>query len=94
MALVFGAWIEMRQKLATYNAVTAAPWTRSLEAVHGRNVRGDRRGTIRFRTGAKLSRNGATISNEELTGTSAPMSFLQRAEGTAAGGTEASQPAG
>jgi hypothetical protein len=27
MALVFGAWIEMRQRLASYNAVTAAPWT-------------------------------------------------------------------
>jgi polyhydroxyalkanoate synthesis regulator phasin len=27
MALVFGAWMEMRQKLASYNAVTAAPWT-------------------------------------------------------------------
>ena len=27
MALVFGAWMEMRQKLASYNAVAAAPWT-------------------------------------------------------------------
>jgi polyhydroxyalkanoate synthase subunit PhaE len=27
MALVFGAWIEMRQRLASYNTVTAAPWT-------------------------------------------------------------------
>ena len=27
MALVFGAWMEMRQRLASYNAVTAAPWT-------------------------------------------------------------------
>ena len=27
MALVFGAWIEMRQRLASYNAVAAAPWT-------------------------------------------------------------------
>jgi hypothetical protein len=26
MALVFGAWIEMRQRLASYNAVAAAPW--------------------------------------------------------------------
>jgi polyhydroxyalkanoate synthase subunit PhaE len=46
MALVFGAWMEMRQKLASYNAVTAAPWTeaskRFLEAMsaatdNGRN---------------------------------------------------------
>jgi polyhydroxyalkanoate synthase subunit PhaE len=27
MALVFGAWIEMRQRLASYNAVAAVPWT-------------------------------------------------------------------
>ena len=26
MALAFGAWIEMRQKLASYNAVAATPW--------------------------------------------------------------------
>jgi hypothetical protein len=26
MALAFGAWIEMRQRLARYNAVTSAPW--------------------------------------------------------------------
>src|ERR1700704_3896561 len=37
MALVFGAWMEMRQKLANYNAVAAAPWSetsrRFLEAM-------------------------------------------------------------
>src|SRR5258707_14726653 len=37
MALVFGAWMEMHQKLANYNAVAAAPWTeaskRFLEAM-------------------------------------------------------------
>jgi polyhydroxyalkanoate synthase subunit PhaE len=27
LALVFGAWMEMRQRLASYNAVTAVPWT-------------------------------------------------------------------
>jgi hypothetical protein len=27
MALAFGAWIEMRQRLASYNAVATAPWT-------------------------------------------------------------------
>src|SRR5712664_2273285 len=27
MALAFGAWIEMRQRLASYSAVAAAPWT-------------------------------------------------------------------
>jgi polyhydroxyalkanoate synthase subunit PhaE len=37
MALVFAAWMDMRQKLASYNAVTAGPWTeaakRFMEAV-------------------------------------------------------------
>src|SRR5947209_2320984 len=27
MALAFGAWLEMRQRLASYNAVTSVPWT-------------------------------------------------------------------
>jgi polyhydroxyalkanoate synthase subunit PhaE len=27
MALAFGAWIEMRQRLASYNAVASAPWS-------------------------------------------------------------------
>src|SRR6476469_8561239 len=26
MAVAFGAWIEMRQRLASYNAVAATPW--------------------------------------------------------------------
>jgi len=29
IALVFGAWIEMRQRLASYNAVAAEPWARA-----------------------------------------------------------------
>src|SRR3954469_7975920 len=37
MALAFGAWIEMRQRLTSYNAVASAPWTeasrRFLEAM-------------------------------------------------------------
>jgi polyhydroxyalkanoate synthase subunit PhaE len=31
MALAFGAWIEMRQRLASYNAVASAPWTEALK---------------------------------------------------------------
>jgi poly[(R)-3-hydroxyalkanoate] polymerase subunit PhaE len=27
MAVAFGAWVEMRQRLASYNAVASAPWT-------------------------------------------------------------------
>ena len=29
MALAFGAWIEMRHRLASYNAVASAPWTKA-----------------------------------------------------------------
>jgi polyhydroxyalkanoate synthase subunit PhaE len=46
MALVFGAWMEMRQKLASYNAVTAAPWTeaskRFLEAMSAATENGSK----------------------------------------------------
>ena len=31
MALAFGAWVEMRQRLASYNAVASAPWPRNLQ---------------------------------------------------------------
>ena len=57
MALVFGAWIEMRQRLASYNAVTAAPWTeaskRFFEAMSAAGP-----AELRLRTGAKRLRNG------------------------------------
>src|ERR1700756_3003610 len=44
VALAFGAWIELRARLASYNAVTAAPWTeasrRFLEAVSKNKAEG------------------------------------------------------
>jgi hypothetical protein len=30
MALALGAWIEMRQRLASYNAVASVPWTEDI----------------------------------------------------------------
>ena len=35
MALAFGAWVEMRQRLANYNAVASAPCSRALGAQIG-----------------------------------------------------------
>jgi len=66
MALVFGAWMEMRQKLANYNAVAAAPWTeaskRFLEAMSAATA-GGRNSPPNWREAfAKWSE----ISNEEL----------------------------
>ncbi len=66
MALVFGAWMEMRQKLANYNAVAAAPWTeaakRFLETMSAATA-GGRNSPPNWREAfAKWSE----ISNEEL----------------------------
>jgi len=59
MALVFGAWIEMHQKLANYNAVAAPPWTeaskRFLEAIVGGN---GRRKQFHLQIGGRRLRSG------------------------------------
>ena len=76
MALVFGAWMEMRQKLASYNAVTAAPWTEASKrfldamsaATSGNNPRPNWREAF-----AKWSE----ISNEELIRNQRTEGFLQ-----------------
>ncbi len=66
MALVFGAWMEMRQKLASYNAVAAAPWTeaskRFLEAMSAATASGSNSPPNWREAFAKWSE----ISNEEL----------------------------
>ena len=66
MALVFGAWMEMRQKLANYNAVAAAPWTeaskRFLEAMSAATAGGSNSPPNWREAFAKWSE----ISNEEL----------------------------
>jgi hypothetical protein len=66
MALVFGAWMEMRQKLANYNAVAAVPWTeaskRFLEAMSAATAGGSNSPPNWREAFAKWSE----ISNEEL----------------------------
>jgi hypothetical protein len=66
MALVFGAWMEMRQKLANYNAVAAAPWTeaskRFLEAMSAATASGSNSPLNWREAFAKWSE----ISNEEV----------------------------
>jgi polyhydroxyalkanoate synthase subunit PhaE len=66
MALVFGAWMEMRQKLASYNAVAAAPWTeasrRFLEAMSVATDNGNKPPLDWREAFAKWSE----ISNDEL----------------------------
>jgi hypothetical protein len=66
MALVFGAWMEMRQKLAAYNTVTAAPWTeassRFLDFMSAATQNGKAPGPGWREAFAKWSE----ISNEEL----------------------------
>lgn len=76
MALAFGAWIEMRQRLASYNAVAAAPWTqaskRFLETMTATGTRGAPHPDWR-EAFAKWSE----ISNEELIRNQRTDGFLQ-----------------
>jgi polyhydroxyalkanoate synthase subunit PhaE len=66
MALVFGAWMEMRQKLANYSVVAAAPWTeaskRFLEAMSAATAGGSNSPPNWREAFTKWSE----ISNEEL----------------------------
>src|SRR6476661_2684078 len=66
MALVFGAWMEMRQKLANYNAIAATPWTeaskRFLEAMSAAAAGGSNSPSNWREAFAKWSE----ISNDEL----------------------------
>jgi hypothetical protein len=76
MALVFGAWIEMRQKLSVYNAVTSAPWNeaskRFVDAMSA--MAGEGKSVPNWREAfAKWSE----ISNEELIRNQRTDSFLQ-----------------
>jgi polyhydroxyalkanoate synthase subunit PhaE len=76
MALVFGAWMEMRQRLASYSAVTAAPWTeaskRFLDAMSAATGSGETLPDWR-EAFAKWSE----ISNEELIRNQRTDEFLQ-----------------
>ena len=77
MALVFGAWMEMRQKLASYNAVAAAPWTeaskRFLEAMSAATA-GDGKSPPNWR---EAFAEWSEISNEELIRNQRTDGFLQ-----------------
>ena len=92
MALTFGAWIEMRQRLASYNAVASAPWTEASK---------------RFLETMSAAGKGATapdwreafakwseISNEELIRKSAYRRFSPGPEGAASGRIAVAKPAG
>src|SRR5216683_7247115 len=76
MTLAFGAWIEMRQRLASYNAVASAPWTeaskRFLETISGTDTREAPNPDWR-EAFAKWSE----ISNEELIRNQRTDGFLQ-----------------
>jgi hypothetical protein len=76
LALVFGAWMEMRQKLSGYNVVTAAPWNEAskrfvdaMSAVvsEGKSVPGWREAFAKW----------SEISNEELIRNHRTDGFLQ-----------------
>jgi len=76
IALAFSAWIEMRQRLASYNAVASAPWTeaskRFLETMSAAGT--SETSTLDWREAfAKWSE----ISNEELIRNQRTDGFLQ-----------------
>ena len=77
LALVFSAWIEMRQRLASYNAVASAPWTRRQSGFSTRCPRPER-AERRLRTGARLLPSGAKSPTRNSSATSAPMAFFRR----------------
>jgi polyhydroxyalkanoate synthase subunit PhaE len=76
MALVFGAWMEMRQKLAAYNAVTAAPWNeaskRFVDAMSAMASEGKP-----FTSWREAFAKWSEISNEELIRNQRTDGFLQ-----------------
>src|SRR6195256_3850793 len=77
MALVVGAWKEMRQRLGSYNAVTAAPWTeaskRFIDAMSAATAGGNNPLPNWREAFAKWSE----ISNEELIRNQRTDEFLQ-----------------
>jgi hypothetical protein len=75
MALVFGAWMEMRQKLSVYNAVTSTPWNEaSKRFMDAMSAMAEGKSIPNWREAfAKWSE----ISNEELIRNQRTDSFLQ-----------------
>ena len=77
MALAFSAWIEMRQRLASYNAVASAPWTeaskRFLETMSAAGT-----SETPFQTGARRLPSGAKSPTRSSSAISAPTAFSRR----------------
>ena len=93
MALVFGAWIEMRQRLASYNAVAAAPWTEaSKRFFETMSATGTQRDT---RSG--LARGVCQVERDLQRGTHSQPAHRRLSagpEGAAAGRIAVAKPAG
>ena len=77
MALVFGAWIEMRQRLASYNAVAAAPWTEASKRFFESDVRRPARQRAPAPDWREAFAKWSEISNEELIRNQRTDGFLQ-----------------
>jgi len=93
MALVFGAWMEMRQKPVGLQRRDVGAVERGLKAVRGRNVRDGKRGKTRCELARSL-REMERDFQRRADPKPAYRQLLAGAEGIAAGGTEAAQPAG
>src|SRR5882757_347717 len=77
MALVFGAWMEMRQRLASYNAVTAAPWTEASKRFIDAMSAATGGGTNPLPNWREAFAKWSEISNEELIRNQRTDGFLQ-----------------
>jgi polyhydroxyalkanoate synthase subunit PhaE len=76
MALAFGAWIEMRQRLASYNAVASAPWAEaSKRFVETMSAAG--KGDAPHPDWREVFAKWSEISNEELIRNQRTDGFLQ-----------------
>jgi hypothetical protein len=77
MALVFGAWMEMRQRLASYNAVTAAPWTEASKRFMDAMSAATEGGNNPLPSWREAFAKWSEISNEELIRNQRTDGFLQ-----------------
>jgi polyhydroxyalkanoate synthase subunit PhaE len=76
MALAFGAWVEMRQRLASYNAVASAPWAEaSKRFVEAMSTTG--KGEAPHPDWREAFARWSEISNEELIRNQRTDGFLQ-----------------
>jgi polyhydroxyalkanoate synthase subunit PhaE len=91
MALTFGAWIEMRQRLASYNAVASAPWTEASKRFLETMSAAGKGGTVPdWREAFAMERNLQRGTDSE----SAYRRFSPGPEGAASGRIAVAKPAG